>query len=51
MSLKMIQGDKDIGIHNGLSDFGFFDVFAAVHRDERFVCPLQAVADDDVASR
>ena len=31
MSFEMGQADKDIGIHNGTADFGFFYVFAALY--------------------
>ena len=49
MSLEMGQRDNHIGIHNGVADLGFLDVFA-VHWHQRFVCPFQPIANDHMAS-
>ena len=40
MSLKMSQRDENIGVHNSPSDFGLFDVLAALYRDERLIGSL-----------
>ena len=50
MALEMREGDEIIGVHDGASDFGLLDVIAALHRDERLVCALESVCDDDMAA-
>ena len=51
MAFKMIHGDKDIRIHDGTTDLGFFDIFSAFHRDIYLVCSFQAIGDQHVAAR
>ncbi len=46
----MAQGDIHIGVHDGPSDLGRFNVFSTHHRDLHIVGTLQAVADDDLAA-
>ena len=51
MALKVGEADHDIGIHERLTDLGLVHVLAALDRDERFVGALEAVGDDDLATR
>lgn len=50
VALEVGQRDKHIRVHDGLSDFGLLDVFAALNRHIRFVRALQTVRDDDMAA-
>ena len=50
VSLEMIQGDENIGVHDGASDFCLFDVFSVRDGDRDIIGSLETVADDDVAS-
>ena len=51
MTLKVGEADHDIGIHERLTDLGLVHVLAALDRDERLVGALEAVGDDDLATR
>ena len=51
MALKVGEADHDIGIHERLTDLGLVHVLAALDRDERLVGALEAVGDDDLATR
>ena len=51
MALKVGEADHDIGIHERLTDLGLVHVLAALDRDERLVGTLEAVGDDDLATR
>ena len=51
MTLKMGEADHDIGIHERLTDLGLMHVLAALDRDERLVGALEAIGDDDLATR
>ena len=50
MSLKVIQGDNDIRIHQSLADFSLLYVFAPFHGNQRFVRTLKSVCDDHMAA-
>src|SRR5699024_4301334 len=50
MAFEMSQGNKNIRVHDRLSDLGFLHIFAAVYRHIGFVRTFQAVGDQDVAS-
>ena len=51
MSLKVGEADHDIGIHERLTDLGLAHVLATLDRDECLVGALEAVGDDDLATR
>ena len=51
MALKVGEADHDIGIHKCLTDLGLAHVLAALDRDKRLVGALEAVGDDDLATR
>ena len=51
MALKVGEANHDIGIHERLTDLGLVHVLAALDRDERLVGALEAVGDDDLATR
>ena len=51
MTLKVGEADHDIGIHERLTDLGLVHVLAALDRDKRLVGALEAVGDDDLATR
>ena len=51
MTLKVGETDHDIGIHERLTDLGLAHVLATLDRDERLVGALEAVGDDDLATR
>ena len=51
MALKVGEADHDIGVHERLTDLGLVHVLAALDRDERLVGALEAVGDDDLATR
>lgn len=51
MALKVGEADHDIGIHERLTDLGLAHVLATLDRDERLVSALEAVGDDDLATR
>ena len=51
MALKVGEADHDIGIHECLTDLGLVHVLAALDRDELLVGTLEAVGDDDLATR
>ncbi len=50
MPLEVIQGDHNIGIHNGSADHGLFHIFAAPHRHGNLVGALESVRDDYMAA-
>ena len=45
----MVQGDEDVGIHNGAADFSFLYIFS-VNRNENVIGALESVCDQDVAA-
>ena len=51
VALKVGEADHDIGIHECLADLGLAHILAALDRDERLVGALEAVGDDDLATR
>ena len=51
MTLKVGETDHDIGIHERLTDLGLAHVLATLDRDERLVGTLEAIGDDDLATR
>lgn len=51
MALKVREADHDIGIHERLTDLCLAHVLTALDRDERLVGTLEAVSDDDLATR
>ena len=51
MALKVGEADHDIGIHERLTDLGLVHVLAALDRDERLVGTLEAVGDNNLATR
>ena len=51
MALKVSEADYDVGIHECLADLCLAHVLAALNRDERLVGALEAVGDDDLATR
>ena len=51
MTLKVGKADHNIGIHERLTDLGLAHVLAALDRDERLVGTLEAVGDDNLATR
>ncbi len=51
MALKVGEADHDIGIHECPTDLGLVHVLAALDRDERLVGTLEAIGDDDLATR
>ena len=51
MALKVGEADHDIGVHERLTDLGLVHVLAALDRDKRLVGALEAVGDDDLATR
>lgn len=51
MALKVSEADHNVGIHERLTDLGLAHVLAALDRDERLVGTLEAVGDDDLATR
>ena len=51
MALKVGEANHDIGIHERLTDLSFVHVLAALDRDERLVGALEAVGNDDLATR
>ena len=51
MTLKVREADHDVGIHECLADLCLAHVLAALDRDERLVGTLEAVGDDDLATR
>lgn len=51
MAFKVREADHDIGIHECPTDLGLAHVLAALDRDECLVGTLEAVGDDDLATR
>ena len=51
MTLKVGEANHDIGVHERLTDLGLVHILAALNRDERLVGALEAVGDDDLATR
>ena len=51
MTLKVGEADHDIGIHERLTDLGLVHVLAALDRNKRLVGALEAVGNDDLATR
>ena len=51
MAFKVREADHNIGIHECPTDLGLAHVLAALDRDERLVGTLEAVGDDDLATR
>ena len=51
MALKVGEADHDVGIHECLTDLCLAHVLTALDRDERLVGTLEAVGDDDLATR
>ena len=48
--LEMGKCQENIGIHDGASDLGFFDIFTTFNRNEHVIGSFQAVADQDMTS-
>ena len=51
MALKVGEADHDIGVHERLTNLGLVYVLAVLDRDECLVGTLEAVGDDDLATR
>lgn len=51
MALKVRKADHDVGVHERLTDLCLAHVLATLDRDERLVGTLEAVGDDDLATR
>ena len=51
MALKVREADYDVGVHECLADLGLVHVLAALDRNERFIGTLEAVSDDNLATR
>ena len=51
MALKVGEADHNVGVHERLTDLGLAHVLATLDRDERLVGTLEAVGDDDLATR
>ena len=51
MALKVREADDDVGVHECLADLGLVHVLAALDRNERFIGTLEAVSDDNLATR
>ena len=51
MALKVGEADHNVGVHERLTDLGLVHVLAALDRDERLVGALEAVGNDDLATR
>lgn len=51
MTLKVRKADHDVGIHECLADLCLAHVLAALDRNECLVGALEAVGDDDLATR
>ena len=47
MSFEMGQTDENIRVHHCTSDFRFFDILAALHRNFNIIGSFQTVADQD----
>ena len=47
---KMGECQENIGIHDGTSDLGFFDIFTAFNRNEHIIGSFQAVTDQNMTS-
>ena len=47
VALKMGQTDKNVSVHDGASDLGFCDIFAAIYGDVDIVSTLETVTDDN----
>ena len=50
VTLEVVQGDDDVGIHDGTADHGVFHILAALDGDGHLVGALQAVTDDHMAA-
>ena len=50
MPLEVVQGDDDVGIHDGSADPGGLGVLAAFHGDRYIVGALQTVGDQHMAA-
>ena len=51
MALKVGEANHDVGVHECLADLCLAHVLAALDRNERLVGALEAVGDDDLATR
>ena len=49
MTLEMSEGDKYVGVHDGMTDLRFFDIFL-VNRDDGFVRALETVGNQYMTS-
>ena len=50
VTLEMVQGDENVGIHYGTADLGFLHVLATHYGDSNIVSALQAVGNNDLAA-
>ena len=50
VTLEVVQGNDNIGVHDGPADFGGLDVFAAHHGHVHIVGALQTVGDQNVTA-
>ena len=50
MALEMVEGDDDVGVHNGPANFGGLAEDAAMDRHFYIVGALEAVADENLAA-
>ena len=50
MALEVVQGNKDVRVHDRAADLRILDIFAAHDRDLDLVGALEAVGDDDLTS-
>ena len=51
MTLKVGETDHNVGVHKRLTDLGLVHILAALDRDERLVGALEAVGDNNLATR
>ena len=51
MPLEVVEGDDDVGIHDGAANLGGFTEGTAHHRHLHIVGALQAVGNEDLAAR
>lgn len=51
MAFKVVEGEDDVGIHDGTPDFGVVDVLAAGNRHVDFIGAFEAIGDEGVNAR
>ena len=50
VALEVIQGDDDVGIHNGTADEGFLHIHAVLHGNGHFISTLQTVSNQHMGT-